>query len=70
MKTNVRAIMIKAKECLIKGDTKMAADQLNRGIATLAQMTMDGVTHVEGASVDRWKERFWYELEENELMED
>ena len=28
---------------------------------------LDGVTHVDGTSVDRWKERFWYELEENEL---
>jgi hypothetical protein len=69
MKTNVRAIMINAKECLVKGDTKMASDHLNRGIATLAQMTIDGVTHVDGTSVDRWKERFWYELEENELLE-
>lgn len=70
----IRNLMISAKECLIKGDTKTAAEQLNRGIAHLGQLTLDGYhgteCWIEGASIDRWKERFWYELEENGLLED
>ena len=70
MKTSVRAIMIKAKECLIKGDNISASNNLNIGLVILSQLTLNGVTQTEGASVDRWKERFWYELEENGLIED
>jgi hypothetical protein len=33
-------------------------------------MTQEGVVNTEGATVDRWKERFWFELESNNLMED
>jgi hypothetical protein len=70
MKANVKELMMNAKESLTKGKTQDAKDFLNIGIVVLARMTQEGVTHTEGSSVDRWKERFWFELESNELMED
>jgi hypothetical protein len=67
---NVAALMSNAKDALMRGNREGASDLLNFGILKLAELTLDGTSHVEGASVDRWKERFWYELESNNLMED
>jgi hypothetical protein len=66
---NVKRLMENAKEALLKGDTQLASDNLNMGIGILGKLTLDGVESVDGASVDRWKERFWYQLEENNLLE-
>jgi hypothetical protein len=68
--TNVKELMMNAKAALAKGNKEIASDNLNIGILILARMTQEGVTNTEGASVDRWKERFWFELESNDLMED
>ena len=68
--TNVKELMMNAKAALAKGNKEIASDNLNTGILILARMTQEGVTNTEGASVDRWKERFWFELESNDLMED
>jgi hypothetical protein len=68
--TNVKELMMNAKAALAKGNKEIASDNLNTGILILARMTQEGVTATEGASVDRWKERFWFELESNDLMED
>lgn len=70
MKANVKELMMNAKEALSKGNKEIASDNLNTGIMVLARMTQEGTAHTEGASVDRWKERFWFELESNDLMED
>ena len=68
--TNVKELMINAKAALMMGNKRIASENLNTGILVLARMTQEGVTNTEGASVDRWKERFWFELESNDLMED
>jgi hypothetical protein len=68
--TNVKELMMNAKAALAKGNKEIASDNLNTGILILARMTQEGVTNTEGATVDRWKERFWFELESNDLMED
>lgn len=70
MKANVKELMMNAKEALLKGNKEIASENLNTGILVLARMTQEGVVNTEGATVDRWKERFWFELESNELMED
>ena len=70
MKANVKELMMNAKEALAKGNKEIASDNLNTGILVLARMTQEGVTNTEGAAVDRWKERFWFELEVNDLIED
>ena len=70
MKANVKELMMNAKEALSKGQTAVASDNLNMGIVILARLTQEGVERTEGATVDRWKERFWFELESNDLIED
>jgi hypothetical protein len=66
---NVKQIMENAKAALVKGEKEAAADFLNKGIGLLGNLTQKGVEKVDGASIDRWKERFWFQLEENELLE-
>ena len=70
MKANVKELMMNAKSALVMGNKKVASDNLNRGIIVLARMTQEGTLNTEGASIDRWKERFWFELEVNDLIED
>jgi hypothetical protein len=70
MKANVKELMMNAKEALSKGNKKIASNNLNIGIVVLARLTQEGVKNTEGATVDRWKERFWFELEVNDLIED
>ncbi len=67
---NVATLMSNAKEALLKGNVKIASDNLNKGIIALSQLTLEGIDRTEGTTVDRWKERFWFELESNDLMED
>lgn len=67
---NVSTLMVNAKEALTRGNVKAASDFLNKGIIALSLHTLEGTTHVEGESVDRWKERFWQSLEDNDLIED
>ena len=66
---NVKQIMESAKAALVKGEREAAADFLNKGIGLLGNLTQKGVEKVEGASIDRWKERFWFQLEDNQLLE-
>ena len=66
---NVKEIMASAKAALVKGEKEAAADFLNKGIGLLGSMTLRGVDKVDGASIDRWKERFWFQLEENQLLD-
>ena len=66
---NVKQIMESAKAALVKGEREAAADFLNKGIGLLGNLTQKGVEKVDGASIDRWKERFWFQLEENQLLE-
>ena len=68
--TNVAQLMTNAKEALAKGNREIASDNLNKGIGILSKLTIEGVVRTEGTTVDRWKERFWFTLETNELMED
>ena len=70
MKANVKELMMNAKTALVQGNKKVASDYLNMGIAILGRLTIEGTTNVSGATTDRWKERFWFELETNDLMED
>ena len=69
MKVSVKALMMSAKEELLKGNKMVASDLLNMGIGYLGKLTMEGVEVTDGATVDRWKERFWFQLEENDLIE-
>jgi hypothetical protein len=66
---NVKEIMVSAKVALEKGEREEAASFLNKGIGFLGTLTQAGVEKVDGATVDRWKERFWFQLEENDLLE-
>ena len=66
---NVKQIMESAKAALVNGEKEAAADLLNKGIGLLGTLTQRGVERVDGTSIDRWKERFWFQLEENELLE-
>jgi hypothetical protein len=66
---NVKQIMESAKAALVKGEREAAADFLNKGIGLLSNLTQKGVEKVDGASIDRWKERFWFQLEDNQLLE-
>jgi hypothetical protein len=70
MKANVKELMMNAKAALVMGNKKVASNNLNTGILVLARMTQEGVTNTQGASIDRWKERFWFELETSDLIED
>lgn len=70
MKANVKELMMNAKAALVMGNKAVASDNLNRGIIVLSRLTQEGVANTEGASIDRWKERFWFELEVNDLIED
>lgn len=70
MKANVKELMMNAKAAVVMGNKVVASDNLNRGIIVLSRLTQEGVENTEGASVDRWKERFWFELEVNDLIED
>ena len=65
----VSKLMERAKAALLDGDKATAANNLNAGIGILGKLTLEGVGHVDGTSVDRWKERFWFQLEENDLLE-
>jgi hypothetical protein len=69
MKKSVKNLMVRAKEELLKGNKSAASDLLNMGIGVLGKLTMEGVEVTDGAKVDRWKERFWFQLEENDLLE-
>ncbi len=61
--------MASAMVALEKAEKQAAADFLNKGIGLLGTLTQRGVDKVNGASIDRWKERFWFQLEENQLLE-
>lgn len=67
---NVAKLMERAKAAILKGNLDVASENLNRGIIALSQLTLEKVSHVDGASVDRWKERFWFQLETNDLIEE
>jgi hypothetical protein len=67
---NVAELMERAKAAIEKGNLDVASENLNRGIIALSQLTLEKVSHVDGASVDRWKERFWFQLETNDLIEE
>ena len=67
---NVAKLMERAKAAIEKGNLNIASENLNRGIIALSQLTLEKVSHVDGASVDRWKERFWFQLETNNLIEE
>jgi len=67
---NVAKLMENAKAAIEKGNLNVASNNLNRGIIALSQLTLEKVSHVDGASVDRWKERFWFQLEVNNLLEE
>ncbi len=69
---NLREKYDNARAFLKAGKRQEASDLLNLGILQLAEATLEGApqdTVVEGATIDRWKERFWFELEANDLME-
>ena len=67
---NVAKLMEKSREAILNGNLNIASENLNKGIIALSQLTLEGVSHVDGASVDRWKERFWFQLETNNLIEE
>ena len=68
-KVSVKELMENAKASLMNNDKEGAANFLNKGIGILGTLTMRGVEATDGASVDRWKERFWFQLEVNDLLE-
>jgi hypothetical protein len=67
---NVSALVSNAKDALTRGNKKGASDLLNFSLIKLSELTIEGQTHVDNASVDRWKERVWQLLEENDLIEE
>jgi hypothetical protein len=51
------------------GLLNQAEEILNWGIAYLAKKTGQ-VQLIDGVELDRWKERYWTLLEDNNMMED
>lgn len=69
---NLREKYDNARKLLKEGKREEASEILNFGILKLAESTLEGIpqdTVVEGATIDRWKERFWFELESHDLLE-
>ena len=70
---NLREKYDNARKFLKEGKRQEASDLLNFGIYQLANACLQGIpqnTVVEGATIDRWKERFWFELESHDLLEE
>lgn len=67
--TNVSALVSNAKDALTRGNRGEASDLLNMSLVKLSQLTLEGETHTDGATVDRWKERVWQLLEDWDMME-
>jgi hypothetical protein len=61
-----------AKKALLKEDKELARDYLDTGIAIIANYyLLDNLKpsdKIEKTTLDIWMERFWYQLEINDLM--
>ena len=61
----------KAKSFYKLGDKDKARDYCDMGIAHLAFLKEDGANGddiIEGSTINLWLERFWQQLENNNLM--
>ena len=59
-----------AKSYLKEGKIDQADRMLDLCIVHLSKLTLQGVTEVEGASVDLWKTRVWTAVEKAGLLPD
>ena len=60
-----------AKEMFKLGEKDKARDYCDMGIAHLAYLKEDGANGtdiIEGSTINLWLERFWQQLENNNLM--
>jgi hypothetical protein len=62
---NYKRVLVMLEDGLLN----QAEEILNWGIAYLAKKTGQ-VQHIDGVELDRWKERYWTLLEDNNMMED
>ena len=62
---NYKRVLVMLEDGLLN----QAEEILNWGIAYLAKKTGQ-VQFIDGVELDRWKERYWTLLEDNNMMED
>jgi hypothetical protein len=73
MKTPKNPITInytKIRNFLKEGKFEEARELLDWGIMYLATATTNNVQVIDKISVDLWKDRYWLELENNNLIEE
>ena len=46
-----------------------AEELLNWGIARLANMSLEGIQTIDKVDINLWKDRYWFELENHNLLE-
>ena len=73
MKTPKNPITVnyaKIRNFLKEGKFEEARELLDWGIMYLATATTNNVQVIDKISVDLWKDRYWLELENNNLIEE
>lgn len=73
MKMTVSDCYANAREALARGDEDKARDLADFGIVQIASARSEGINTddvIDDVSVGLWLERFWYFLENNNLMLD
>ena len=73
MKMTVSDCYANAREALARGDKDKARDLADFGIVQIASARSEGINTddvIDDVSVGLWLERFWYFLENNNLMLD
>lgn len=73
MKMTVSDCYANAREALARGDEDKARDLADFGIVQIASARSEGMNTddvIDDVSVGLWLERFWYFLENNNLMLD
>ena len=69
--TTISDCYAQAREALAQGNLDKARDLADHGIVKAAEAQEDGMSvhdKIEGVRIGLWLERFWYFLENNNLM--
>ena len=70
MISTVKKLYDQGRELVKKDQIEKADECFDRCIAQLAECTLNGIEHVEGAPVDLWKIRCWVAIEKAGLLPD
>tara|TARA_R110000803_G_scaffold63266_4_gene123862 strand:- start:45 stop:257 length:213 start_codon:yes stop_codon:yes gene_type:complete len=68
MISTVKKLYDQGREFVKKNQLERADECFDMCIAQLAECTLNGVEHVEGAPVDLWKTRTWVAIEKAGLL--